>query len=294
MSLTGFYLYNRTDEPCSNYYEPGLDDRQPVRRSERLHPEAPAADPRDQQHLGAERQLGAGAALRLDAVPRQSVAVDRLRSGDARLLAELHRPRSARPASRSSRASAFTAPTAGLGHQDPVESRIYKSWGTNGTLFEVRRHAHVQAGRRLPADRRAAGQHRRARAAASISAASSPSSTGINNSSATDGNAIATFLLGYPSGDFQASGRARWALTTPLNLYTNYYGGYVQDDWRVSPKFTVNYGLRIEHEDGMRETEQQLHGRLRSHRRRARSNVTIPDSVDPTGGHAGARRSSAA
>ncbi len=24
VSLTGFYLYNRTDEPCSNYFEPGL------------------------------------------------------------------------------------------------------------------------------------------------------------------------------------------------------------------------------------------------------------------------------
>src|SRR5262249_14057898 len=24
VSLTGFYLYNRTDEPCSDYFEPGL------------------------------------------------------------------------------------------------------------------------------------------------------------------------------------------------------------------------------------------------------------------------------
>ena len=42
-------------------------------------------------------------------------------------------------------------------------------------------------------------------------------------------------------------------LTTPLDIYTNYYGGYGQDDWRVSSKFTLNYGLRVEHEDGMRE-----------------------------------------
>ena len=25
VSLTGFYLYNRTDEPCANYFEPGLE-----------------------------------------------------------------------------------------------------------------------------------------------------------------------------------------------------------------------------------------------------------------------------
>ena len=25
VSLNGFYLYNKTDEPCANYFEPGLD-----------------------------------------------------------------------------------------------------------------------------------------------------------------------------------------------------------------------------------------------------------------------------
>ena len=70
VSLTGFYLYNRTDEPCSNYFEPGLNG--PNR----------FADPHDYllkrrpQILALnntwvlERQLGAGAALRLDAVSR--------------------------------------------------------------------------------------------------------------------------------------------------------------------------------------------------------------------------------
>ena len=53
-------------------------------------------------------------------------------------------------------------------------------------------------------------------------------------------------------------------LTTPLDIYTNYYSGYWQDDWRVSSSFTLNYGLRIEHEDGIREQRQQLHRRLRS------------------------------
>src|SRR5262249_21199055 len=32
-----------------------------------------------------------------------------------------------------------------------------------------------------------------------------------------------------------------------------YWGIYVQDDWRVNSKFTLNYGLRLEHESGLQE-----------------------------------------
>ena len=33
VSLTGFYLYNKTDEPCANYWSPGLSEPNRVRRS---------------------------------------------------------------------------------------------------------------------------------------------------------------------------------------------------------------------------------------------------------------------
>jgi hypothetical protein len=69
--------------------------------------------------------------------------------------------------------------------------------------------------------------------------------------STTDGNSFASFLLGYPSS--LAARESRLSVSTPLNLYAYYYGGYAQDDWRVSPKLTLNYGLRFEHEDGLRE-----------------------------------------
>ena len=71
VSLTGFYLYNHTNEPCSDYFEPGLNGAEPLRRSERLPAEAAAADPGAQQHLDPERHVGAVAAVRLHPVRRQ-------------------------------------------------------------------------------------------------------------------------------------------------------------------------------------------------------------------------------
>jgi len=63
------------------------------------------------------------------------------------------------------------------------------------------------------------------------------------------GNEVASLLLGLPSsGSAPANtGQGEW--------YTRYYGGYIQDDWRVTSRFTLNYGLRLEHEDGLREVD---------------------------------------
>ena len=75
----------------------GSDRAEPLRRSERLPPEAAAADPGAEQHLGAERQLGAGAALRLTRFPDNNTLTHRLRPGDARLLVDVPRARSRVP-----------------------------------------------------------------------------------------------------------------------------------------------------------------------------------------------------
>ena len=63
----------------------------------------------------------------------------------------------------------------------------------------------------------------------------------------TGGNELASLLLGLP-----ATGSAPHDPAT-FEWYTRYWGGYFQDDWRVSSRFTLNYGLRLEHEDGLRE-----------------------------------------
>src|SRR5688572_25945178 len=63
---------------------------------------------------------------------------------------------------------------------------------------------------------------------------------GTLDSTGASGNAFASFLL----GEVQSS-----EITT--NRYVSdrwrYYSGYAQDDWRVSDKLTVNYGMRYEY-----------------------------------------------
>ncbi|MBI3682860.1 MAG: TonB-dependent receptor [Acidobacteria bacterium] len=58
--------------------------------------------------------------------------------------------------------------------------------------------------------------------------------------SLASGNAFASFLLGYPSTT---------GLETPRMVVQRwrYWGGYFQDDWKITPKLTINLGLRYEY-----------------------------------------------
>jgi hypothetical protein len=59
----------------------------------------------------------------------------------------------------------------------------------------------------------------------------------LNNTGAASGNGMATFLLGLPtSGSVQ--------LGTPRTEQYRYYATYLQDDWKVGSRLTVNIGLR--------------------------------------------------
>jgi len=57
------------------------------------------------------------------------------------------------------------------------------------------------------------------------------------------GASMATLLLGYPTGG---------SMTVATNFYNfvKYYAGFVQDDWRMNSKLTLNLGLRYEYETG--------------------------------------------
>jgi hypothetical protein len=71
------------------------------------------------------------------------------------------------------------------------------------------------------------------------------------NTSASSGNSIASFLLGFPSSgsiDFNPA----------VSISSNYFAGYLQDDFKVNGKLTLNLGLRYEVETGRQERDNRL------------------------------------
>jgi trimeric autotransporter adhesin len=98
--------------------------------------------------------------------------------------------------------------------------------------------------------------------------------------STTNGNAFASFLLGYPSS--RTDRVTSLSVSTPLNVFTHYFGGYAQDDWRLNSKVTLTYGLRLEHEKGLSEKDNNFTVGFDPAMQSALSTITIP--ADPLAG----------
>jgi len=73
----------------------------------------------------------------------------------------------------------------------------------------------------------------------------------LNSNSELEGNAFASFLLGAPSGGF-----------VPVNLFPHYYwtfvAPWVQDDWRITNKLTLNLGFRWDFNSPVHEAKNRL------------------------------------
>ena len=155
---------------------------------------------------------------------------------------------------------------------DPTPRNWY-SWSANGTMSQAGRPPHAEVRRRLPHDRHRLAVVRGRRGRLPLRPLLHLVEPADQRQRPTpSGNAFASMLLGYPVGRARQPEHAS-SVSNPFDAFTHYYGAYAQDDLRVSPKLTLNYGLRLEHEDGLREREQRLHRGLRSHaepRRRAR------------------------
>lgn len=252
VSFSAFYLYNKTDEPCADYLEPGLDgpnrfiDNGDYLLKRRVHVLAlnntwlPSSNTvltlrygwtqfRDDDTLSIEydpAQLGFSSGY-LNAMQTKKFPVVNI--------TDYYQ----------------------LGAIDPADRNLY-SWSANGTLSKlVGRHT-VKAGvdfRTIGIDTQSfsggAGELNFDRQYTGAN----PLTNGVNGATPS-GNALASLLLGYPSGD--PGNQSRILVSAPANYFTRYYGAYLQDDFRVSPKLTINGGLRIEHEDGLREEENRF------------------------------------
>lgn len=74
----------------------------------------------------------------------------------------------------------------------------------------------------------------------------------------TSGNSFASFLLGLPAGNLNS----RVATGTPRTEQYRYYAGYVQDDWKISQRATLNVGLRWDYQAPIREANDNIVARF--------------------------------
>ncbi len=65
-----------------------------------------------------------------------------------------------------------------------------------------------------------------------------PTIAGLNTASQTD-NAFANFLIGNANGGFSQASQAITA-----NIQENIFEGYVQDNWKATPRLSINLGVR--------------------------------------------------
>lgn len=78
----------------------------------------------------------------------------------------------------------------------------------------------------------------------------------VNPSTSAGGNAFASFLLGYPIYNATvstAAGTATRYSDAYQNWKGNYYSAFLQDDWRLTDKLTVNLGVRWDYEAPVQE-----------------------------------------
>jgi len=285
ISLTGFYLWNRSDEPCANYFSgagQGFADQTDPNRF---------ADPGDYLLKRRPWILALNNTWVLNSTTVMALRYGQTDFPDNDTLTVDFDPSTLGfsqtflgqmqvqkfPGVRVRGYDSFLDQT--LGAINPTD-RDWYSQSVNGSLTKIFGTHSLKAGadfRKIGLDFFAPGN-----GAGFFDFDKDITSSNGGNSSTTDGNAFASYLLGLPSA--LSSRQSSITLSTPVNIYTYYTGGYAQDDWRVNSKLTINYGLRLEHETGVAEKNNNFTVGFDRTVTNALSSVVIP--ADPLAGSA--------
>lgn len=247
VSLTGFYLYNKTDEPCANFAYPGLND--PNRFIDRG----------DYLLIRRVNVL----ALNNTWLPSNNTVLT-VRYGWTRFIDDDTLSIDFDPASlnfSSSFLNSMQAPKFprvsitdyyAFGAIDPTPRNWY-SWSANGTLTRLLGRHTLKFG----ADYRLIGIKTQSFAGGAgdfrfdrFYTSSNPLTNGTGGTTPS-GNGFASFLMGDVSGD--PGNLSRVGVSNPFNAFVHYYGAYAQDDFRLRSSTTLNFGLRLERESGLME-----------------------------------------
>ena len=248
VSLTGFYLYNLTNEPCANVLYPGLID--PNRFI-------------DRQDYILKRRVNV-LALNNTWLPGNNTVLT-LRYGWTRFIDDDTLSIDFDPSTLGFSSSfldtiqvdkfprvTFTGNEYySFGAIDPTDRNWY-SWSANGTLSRLLGRHTLKFG----GDWRTIGIKTQSFSESAGDFRFDRLFTSQNPTTPVGGNMYASFLLGYQSGD--PNNLSRVAVSNPFNAFVHYYGAYAQDDFRLNAKTTLNFGIRLEHESGLMEENDQF------------------------------------
>src|SRR5712692_10471397 len=242
-SLSGLYIYNKTDEPGSTIMKPDklfmADQDQwfgPLRR----RPHVLVFNSTNILNDTTVLTLRYGWTTWQDSCDKQSFSPGLQSLGFNPAFTN------ALPSTEIFPSRTFDQGVEGVGGWGPGPVRWKGPYAINGALTKLIGSHSFKVG----ADLRRLGVELATETALGGSFAFSPLFTSQNG---VGGHEVASLLLGLPSPG--AGNPAGSAPVTAGNgeWYTRYWGAYFQDDWRVNSKLSLNYGLRLEHEDGLRE-----------------------------------------